>query len=119
MSSVADALAGFRAEAAAAGVPLVIVVFPDRIVADREMRARVGLSFDLDRRNEMARLRTFVAEHAGDAPVIDATEALTDGSIHYRSSDTHLSDVGNQVAGELVGKRLAELLPLREQPAEP
>jgi hypothetical protein len=119
MQSVADALAGFRAEAAAAGVPLVVVVFPDRVVADREVRARVGLSFDLDRRNDMARLRTFVAEHAGDAPVIDATEALTDGSIHYRSSDTHLSDVGNQVAGELVGKRLADLLPPPERGRSP
>jgi hypothetical protein len=110
MQGVADALAGFRAEAAALDVPLAIVVFPDRIVADREIRARLGLSFDLDRRNEMARLRTFVAEHAGDAPVIDTTEALTGGGVNYRSSDTHLSDVGNEVAGRYVGERLSALL---------
>ena len=108
MQSVADALAGLRAEAAQAGVRLAIVVFPDRIVADREIRARVGLSLDLDRRNELAKLRAFVAEQAGDTPVLDTTETLTDGSVNYRSSDTHLSDVGNQVAGKYVGEQLAE-----------
>ena len=110
MQSVADALAGLRAEAAQAGVRLAIVVFPDRIVADREIRARVGLSLDLDRRNELAKLRAFVVEHAGDTLVLDTTETLTDGSVNYRSSDTHLSDVGNQVAGKYVGEQLAERL---------
>ena len=110
MDGVADALAAFRAEAAAQDIPLAIVVFPDRIVADREIRARLGLSFDLDRRNEMARLRAFIAEHAGATPVIDVTETLMDGSVNYRSSDTHLSDVGNEVAGKYVGERLAEVL---------
>jgi hypothetical protein len=106
---VADAIAAFRAEAEQHGVPLAIVVFPDRVVADREIRARVALSFDLDRRNDMARLRTFVAEQAGETPVVDTTDTLTDGSVNYRSSDTHLSDVGNQVAGKYVGERLAEI----------
>jgi hypothetical protein len=107
--SVGDAIAGFRAETEMRGVPLAIVVFPDRVVADREIRARVGLSFDRGRLDEIAQLRTFVEKQAGDVPVIDTTEVLTDGSVNYRSSDTHLSDVGNQVAGRYVGERLAEI----------
>jgi lysophospholipase L1-like esterase len=106
---VADALAGLRRETRALGVPLVVVVFPDRILADREIRERLGLPADLAARYDLGRLRRFVAEHAG-VPVIDATAALTDGAVNYRPSDTHLSDVGNVVAGRAVGERLAELL---------
>ena len=106
---VAEALAGFRRETARLGVPLVVVVFPDRILADRELRARLGLPADLEALYDLASLRRFVAESAG-APLVDVTDALTDGSVHYRESDTHLSDVGNTVAGRFVGERLAELL---------
>jgi hypothetical protein len=106
---VADALDAFRREAERLGVPLVVVMFPDRILADRELRAALGLPADLEAYYDLGALRRFVAERAG-VPVIDATEALTDGSTNYRAADTHLSDVGNQVAGRAVGGRLAELL---------
>jgi hypothetical protein len=106
---VADALAAFRSETAALRVPFVVVVFPDRILADRELRARLGLPADLETWYDLASLRRFVAERAG-APVIDATDALEGGSVNYRESDTHLSDVGNVAAGRFVGGRLAELL---------
>jgi hypothetical protein len=87
----------------------VVVVFPDRILADRELRAGLGLPPDLETWYDLASLRRFVTERAG-APVIDATDALADGSVDYRESDTHLSDVGNVAAGRFVGERLAELL---------
>ena len=106
---VAEALAGFHREAEALGVPLVVVVFPDRILADRELRQRLGLPADLEAYYDLARLRRFVAQRAG-APVVDATPALTDGSVNYRPSDTHLSDPGNVVAGRFVGEQLAEIL---------
>jgi hypothetical protein len=35
---------------------------------------------------------------------------LSGGGEHYRRHDTHLSDLGNLVAGEWVGERLATLL---------
>jgi hypothetical protein len=102
-----DALAR---ECRALGVPLVVVVFPDRIAVDRELRARIGLPADLEAYFDLGKLRRFVADRAG-APVVDATEALRDGSVNYRPSDTHLSDVGNVAAGRFVGARLAEVLP--------
>jgi len=106
---VAEALEGFRRETEALGVPFVVVVFPDRILADLELRERLGLPADLEAYYELGSLRRFVAERAG-APVVDVTEALTDGSVHYRPSDTHLSDEGNVVAGRFVGEKLAEIL---------
>lgn len=106
---VAAALAAFRRETQQRGVPLVVVVFPDRILADRDLRAALGLPSDLERYYDLASLRRFVAERAG-VPVVDVTDALTDGSIHYRESDTHLSDVGNVTAGRYVGAQLAALL---------
>jgi hypothetical protein len=106
---VADSLAAFRREAEALGVPLVVVVFPDRILADLELRERVGLPADLEGFYDLASLRRFVAEHAG-VPVIDTTDALRATPGSYRESDTHLSDPGNTTAGRFVGERLAELL---------
>jgi hypothetical protein len=106
---VADTLAAFRRDADALGIPLFVVVFPDRIVVDRELRARLGLPADLEPYFDLARLRRLVAERAG-VPVLDATGALDDGSANYRPSDTHLSDPGNVVAGRFVGEKLAQLL---------
>jgi hypothetical protein len=107
--SVAEALRGFADAARAWDVPVVVVVFPDRILADRELRERLGLA-DLEAHYDAGSLRRFVAEHAAGLPVVDATDALAGGSGNYRPSDTHLSDVGNQVAGRYVGERLATLL---------
>jgi hypothetical protein len=106
---VAEALRAFADFSRESRIPVVVVVFPDRILADRELRDRLGLA-DLDARTDLAALRRFVAEHAAGLPVVDTTDALTDGSVNYRPSDTHLSDVGNVVAGRFVGTRLATLL---------
>lgn len=108
---VADVLRAFAAFARASATPVAVVVFPDRILADRELRERLGLA-DLPERVDLGTLRRFVAEHAAGLPVVDATDALTGGSESYRPSDTHLSDVGNRVAGRYVGDRLAEILSL-------
>jgi hypothetical protein len=105
----ADALADFRREAEALGVPFAVVVFPDRVLADRELRGRLGLPADLESYYDLGSLRRFIAEQAG-APVVDVTDALRDGSVNYRPSDTHLSDTGNVVAGRFVGEKLAEIL---------
>jgi hypothetical protein len=107
---VAASLEALAGECRALGVPLVVVVFPDRIAVDGELRARLGLPAELEAFYDLGRLRRFVAERAG-VPVIDVTEALRDGSVNYRPSDTHLSDVGNVAAGRYVGARLDELLP--------
>jgi hypothetical protein len=106
---VAEVLAAFRHEAEALGVPLVVVVVPDRILADGELRERLGLPADLEKYYDLGALRRFVAERAG-APVVDVTDALRGGSVDYRESDTHLSDVGNVAAGRFVGERLAGFL---------
>jgi hypothetical protein len=106
---VAETLLGFAALARASQTPVVVVIFPDRLLVDRELRERLGLA-DLDERVDLATLRRFVAEHAAGLPVVDATDALRGGSENYRPSDTHLSDVGNVVAGRYVGERLAELI---------
>jgi hypothetical protein len=106
---VADALRGFAEAGRRWDTPVVVVVFPDRILADRELRERLDLA-DLDARYDTGALRRFVAEHAAGLPVVDATDALAGGSANYRPSDTHLSDVGNQVAGRDVGEHLAGLL---------
>jgi hypothetical protein len=106
---VEQTLAAFRRETQALGVPFVVVVFPDRILADRELRERLSLPADLESFYDLASLRRFVAERAG-APVLDATPALQGASADYRESDTHLSDPGNVAAGRFVGARLADLL---------
>ena len=102
--TVATALAALDAEAADAGVPLVRVVFPERVRVDLALRAEAGLppvSPD-PFADVLAALPT---------PVLDVTPALTAGAENYRSSDTHLSDLGNLRAGEFVGDALAEALP--------
>jgi hypothetical protein len=106
---VADVLRAFAETSRREGIPVVVVVFPDRVLVDRELRERLGLG-DLDARADLDRLRRFVAEHAAGLPVVDTTDALRDGSVNFRPSDTHLSDVGNVVAGRHVGAALAALL---------
>src|SRR5262249_58005445 len=44
-----------------------------------------------------------------DVPVIDTTPVLTDTPNAYRARDTHLSDLGNIVAGQFVASRLTEI----------
>jgi hypothetical protein len=82
-------------------VPFVLVVFPERIVADRELQESMdGVSLDASRKNhEFAR--------SLGRPALDAAEVLAGRPGMYRTVDTHLSDLGNVVAGEYVGAALA------------
>ncbi len=92
-----------------------MVVFPDRVLADTELQARLGWAdeppgYDLDR------LTRWVRERAGDVPLVELAEPLRGPAANYRSSDTHLSDEGNVVAGRYVGERLAEHLRVSPRP---
>ena len=120
-SEVAAALYGLAARTAEDGVPLAVVVFPDRILADRELRERLALP-DPPEAYALGRLRDFVSSAVPGAALVDTTGVLSGPSEHYRSSDTHLSDVGNVVAGRYVGERLAGLLAqssMGESPVSP
>lgn len=106
---VGESLDAFGKETGRLGVRLLLVVFPDRILADAELRALVGLeedstAYDLDR------LTRWMRAHSSPPPLVDVTDALSGPASHYRSSDTHLSDEGNVVAGRHVGGRLVEWL---------
>jgi len=113
---VSAAIDGIAARARALDVPLVLVVFPDRALADAALQAALELEAS-DPRYELDRLRRFVAEHFAGLPRIDLTETLARGRGVYRHGDTHLSDRGNLRAGEAVARALAERLPALGIPA--
>jgi lysophospholipase L1-like esterase len=111
---VSRALAGLEEETRRLGVPLVLVVFPDRILVDADLRRLLGRDLPAEG-YDLERLRRWIEDHVHGPAVLDTTEVLSGGSERYRSGDTHLSDLGNLVAGEWVGERLATLLfPLGE-----
>jgi hypothetical protein len=105
---VERAVRGMAELAAARGLPFFLVVFPDRVLADAALRARLAPDPDA---YDLGRLRRWVSERLGDLAPIDVTPALAGASGVYRASDTHLSDLGNVRAGRFVGERLAERLP--------
>ena len=99
----------WRSGRAGSGIPLVLVVFPDRILVDDDLRRL--LERDLEAEGyDLERLRRWIEANIEGLPVLDTTEVLRGASENYRSDDTHLSDLGNVVAGEWVGERLATLL---------
>ncbi len=109
LAEVMQSVTSIEEFAAARGVPLVLVVFPDRIVADAELRSALrlderGVAYDL------TRLQRWVREAFPQLPQIDVNEVLAGSSGSYIPNDTHLSDVGNVRAGEFVADRLAEIL---------
>ena len=104
---VARALEGTANEARKLGVPLIRVVFPDRILVDTGAQQRLGIrlhrsGFDPDR------LARFVRKSPGI--LIDVRDALEAGTENFKR-DTHLSDLGNVRAGEAVASELARILP--------
>jgi hypothetical protein len=106
---VSDALTALANETKARGIPLTIVVFPDRILADTSLRRQLAIP-DLESRYDLGRLRKAVRSSAGQTPVIDLTESLTGPAANYLVGDTHLSDIGNVLAGQTVGRQLGGLL---------
>ena len=106
---MSQALAGLEERAGRLGIPFVLVVFPDRILVDADLRRLLGRDLVAEG-YDLQRLRGWIEANVEGPPVLDTAEVLRGGSEHYRSGDTHLSDLGNVVAGEWVGERLATLL---------
>ncbi len=104
---VVVAIAGMRDIAQELGVPFVLVVFPDRALVDVELQRVMPI--------ETARLAPAIAgyhfamETLPADLMLDMSETLTGAGL-YREADTHLSDLGNVVAGRFVGNELARRL---------
>lgn len=109
MRETVHAINEMKQEADALGVPFVLVVFPDRVLADGELRE--GLDLDPAQLAPSRGLRAFLHEQLRGVTMFDATDLLKDGIGMYRVNDTHLSDAGNVRAGEWIGEKLLQFLP--------
>ena len=96
------------AEAKKLKIPFIVVLFPDRVVVDQELQERLAMGEEL--LSPYRRLYTLVHQAVPDVPVIEVTTELQDRSGMFRANDTHLSDLGNKIAGTYVGKKLVDLL---------
>jgi len=102
-SETTNAVAGMRAIAAEMDVPFIVVVFPDRVLVDTELQ---GL-MDIQAPDASSQLDAYATQLQADR-VLDMYGQLAGRSGMYRQVDTHLSDLGNVVAGEFVGNSLVE-----------
>ena len=96
------------AEAKKMEIPFIVVLFPDRIMVDKELQERLAVG-----EKQFAPFQTlyaFVHQAVPDVPVIEVTTELQGRSGMFRADDTHLSDLGNKIAGSYVGKKLVDLL---------
>jgi len=105
---VVAAIAGMRDIAREMGVPFVLVVFPDRALVDLELQR--AMPIESDRLAPAIAARDFALATLHADVVLDMSETLTSAGL-YRNADTHLSDLGNVVAGRHVGEALAPRLP--------
>lgn len=103
-----DAMAEMRAIAASLGVPFILVVFPDRASVDAELQQ--AMQIEATRLEPSLANRAFVNEAIAADRVIDMSTVLTGRAGMYRAADTHLSDLGNVVAGRYVGEAVAAYL---------
>jgi len=101
----ARALERMRDIARSLEVPFVLVIFPDRLLADEELRTLMGIQVP----DASAQAHGF-AMQLGAGRVLDLYGQLAGKPGMYRTVDTHLSDIGNVVAGEYVGTTLADYL---------
>jgi hypothetical protein len=106
---VSRALDGLEEVTRRLGVPLLLVVFPDRILVDADLGRLLGRDLAAEG-YDLERLRRWIEDNVQGPEVLDTTDVLRGGSEHFRSVDTHLSDLGNVVAGEWVGEGLKTLL---------
>ncbi len=102
------AVTAMKAEADQLRIPFIVVVFPDRVVADSTLRAR--LNIDAKQMAPLNSLHTLIYQALPNTPIMEVAPVLRDRSDVYRVEDTHLSDLGNKIAGEYVGEKLVELL---------
>ena len=84
------------------GARFYVVLFPDRILVDRELQSLMPQTS-----LEPAEWKWYVIQHVAYSHEKDLRDALSGRSGLYRTVDTHLSDLGNVVAGEAVGEWLA------------
>lgn len=106
---VRGAIESMRTDAQRLGIPFVVVVFPDRIEASRDLR----VALDTGRRPhlyDLSRLQRWVSAALRPIPTIQMTELLAGQDAFFLPNETHLNDFGNVRAGEFVGQRLAEML---------
>jgi len=78
------------------------------VIADSELRLRLKL--DTKQMAPLNSLHSVVYQALPNAPIIEVVDALRGHSDMYRIGDTHLSDLGNKIAGEYVGEKLVRLL---------
>jgi hypothetical protein len=97
------AIEEMRAVASGLDVPFFLVIFPDRLLAEEELRALMGIQAP----DASAQAHGFATSLVADR-VLDVHGQLAGRPGMYRSVDTHLSDPGNVVAGEYVGTVLAD-----------
>jgi hypothetical protein len=102
------AITAMDAEANKLGIPFIIVLFPDRVIVDQELRDRLNLGEE--QLASPRRLSTLVYQAVPDSPVVEVATELQSRSGMFRAGDTHLSDLGNKIAGSYVGKELVGLL---------
>ncbi len=106
-----DTITVMKTEADKLSIPFVVVVFPDRVVADSELRAQ--LKIDANQLAPLHSLHALIYQAVPNTPMIEVLEALRGHSEMYRIDDTHLSDLGNKIAGEYVGDKLVRLFTTR------
>jgi hypothetical protein len=100
---MSQALARMEERARRLGIPFVLVVFLDRILADAYLRRLLGRDLVAEG-YDLQRLRRWIEAKVEGPPIPDTTEVLGGGSEHYRIGDTHLSDFGNLVGGSGSGR---------------
>ena len=109
------AIEEMRAVASGLDVPFFLVIFPDRLLADEQLRTLMGIQVP----DASAQAHGFASSLGADR-VLDVYGQLAGKTGMFRAADTQLSDLGNVVAGEYVGTTLAEYfsgMPLRPQEA--
>jgi len=82
-------MAAMKAEADKLRIPFIVVVFPDRVIADTELRLQLKL--DPKQTAPLNVLHSLIYQALPDAPIIEVVDALRAHSEMYRIGDTHLS----------------------------
>lgn len=107
---VAEILARICRKAGRDGAACLVVIFPDELQVDTDLRG--SLLGDLDRESEpfdFERPNVALAERLSDlgVPTIDVLACLRDADrALYRLRDTHLNRRGNQVAAECIFEQI-------------
>lgn len=102
-----NAVAAMSEEAAKLGIPFVIVLFPDRLLVDKELRALMNI--DDEQLGPLKQLHQSLETALAQYPVINVAGELDGQTGMFLPDDTHLSDKGNIVAGSFVAREMVKL----------